>query len=665
MTPRPRYHVLLVGIDDYGAQPLAGCVNDIDAVQRLLLDRIGLASDSIRRLASPRTGNAGHAGAVAEQPATLANLRHALAELGTRRVEPGDRVFIYYAGHGARVAVRAGAGRTYHREALVLADHDPARPDSGMLYDFELNQALRAIAYQTRSVTLVLDCCHAAGVMRSAGELRPPEDLASREPIARYIDLERMAPVPDPGPPPPGDLEVPRPLFAAGEHCHVVAACLGHERANEECGRGGVRHGRLTSALLEALDPIPDAALTELRWSEIWHGVYATVSQRNPAQHPRMAGKAARAVFAGPPVQHDPGIPVSQAGPSSGPPFRIAAGTLANITTGAVLAVYGDQPLQFPPMGSAEDQRARIGLVQVTAADLATATGVPQGLPFELPPGARGRLIAAGEAARLRCAVIPRNAQLEAQLRASPLLHVVSPGEGRDVALEFSRQRWFVTDNLYSHGPDRPVLCSLLPHELGHARAAIEHYRAYSLPLRMAERLTDLPGTLSLRVRIAPESRALPDNVAHGANSPQLAATSADSYMLRAGARVFFEVRNHSPHRLRVTLVNAAASGRVQFLGDHMIDAGALHVFWVPGAVGLPFTMVLPHGIDRGLDRLVAIGRTAHAHDLDYLRVDGTFVDAVTPRRGRPVGGDGLPPAPAPPPLEQWTVAQAIIETHR
>lgn len=661
MTPRPRYHVLLIGIDDYRVRPLGGCVNDIDAVQRLLIDRMGVPGDSIRRLASPHPGHARRPdAAVAEQPATLANLRHALAELGTRRVGRDDRVFIYYAGHGARIPVQVAAGRAYHREALVMADHDPARPDSGMLYDFELGQALRAIAQQTSCVTLVLDCCHAAGATRGPGELLPPEVLASTEPIARCIDLERMAAVTDPGPPPPGDLEGPRPLIAAAEHCHVVAACLGHERANEECGPDGVRHGLLTSAWLAALAPIPDATLPALRWSEIWQRVRAAVSQRNPAQHPQMAGNAARAVFSGPPVQHDPGIPVSRVGHA----FRIEAGTLANITKGAVLAVYGDQPLQFPPLGSAEERRARVGLVRVNAADLATATAVPEDRAFELPPGARGRLIGAGEAARLRCAVIPRDNHLEAQLRASPLLQVVSPTEGPDVRLEYSRQRWFVTDSLYSKRPDRPVLFSLAQHELAYVRAAMEHYRVYSLPLRMAERLTDLEGGLSLRVRVCPDTRMISPNLAQGGNSPQLAATTSDSYLLQVGARVCFEVRNHSTSRLRVTLLNAAASGKVQLLGDEMLDPGKLHVFWVPGAVGLPFTMALPPELDHGLDRLVAIGRTAHAHDLDYLRVDQTFAEATFTRRShRPIDDDA--PASAPPPIEQWTVAHAIIETRR
>jgi hypothetical protein len=532
-----------------------------------------------------------------------------------------------------------------------------------MLFDYEFNELLRAISQRTSSVTLVLDCCHAAGVTRGPGELLPADGLASTDPVARCLEPDQAAMVPDPFPAQPGAIDYPRPLIAAGDHCHVVAACLGHEQAIEERGRDGIRHGLLTRAFVAAISDSTDIALAALTWSQIWQRMCAVVAQRSSAQHPRMTGSAGRAVFSGPPVERDPGIPMSRTGGA----FQIAAGSLANITKDAVLAVYGDDPPYFPPLGSVEDRRARIGLLQVTAADLATATAVSQGLPFELPPGARGRLIAAGEWARLRCAVLPRNTEIEDQLRRSPLLQVVAPSEGRDVALQFSHQRWYVTDTLYSAGPDRPVLCSLLPHELVHARAALEHYCEYSLPLRMAERLTDLPGEVSLRLRLAPQTREVPDNIVHGDNSPQLAATSSDSYVLRAGARVFFEVRNHSAHRLRVTLVNAAASGKVQFLGDHVIDAGAIHVFWVPGAVGMPFTMVVPPTMRRGLDRLVAIGRTAHTHDLDYLRVDETFAEAASPKRGRarPLLTGTREHPPAPPPLEQWTVAQAIIETQR
>src|SRR5690348_18429721 len=55
---RVRMHVLLIGIDSYGGQitPLNGCVNDIDAMQRILVDRLGIDRAQITRLTSPHEG---------------------------------------------------------------------------------------------------------------------------------------------------------------------------------------------------------------------------------------------------------------------------------------------------------------------------------------------------------------------------------------------------------------------------------------------------------------------------------------------------------------------------------------------------------------------------------------------------------------------------------
>ena len=42
-------HVLLIGIDAYdGRGPLQGCVNDVDAVQGVLLDRLGVPPSGSR-----------------------------------------------------------------------------------------------------------------------------------------------------------------------------------------------------------------------------------------------------------------------------------------------------------------------------------------------------------------------------------------------------------------------------------------------------------------------------------------------------------------------------------------------------------------------------------------------------------------------------------------
>src|SRR5215212_3034712 len=91
------YHVLLVGIDAYsGGISLNGCVNDIDAIQRVLTKRLHVGADRIKRLTAPQY-RVKHETDVPEVPPTRENLLKALEELGSEQnVAPGDRVFIYY-----------------------------------------------------------------------------------------------------------------------------------------------------------------------------------------------------------------------------------------------------------------------------------------------------------------------------------------------------------------------------------------------------------------------------------------------------------------------------------------------------------------------------------------------------------------------------------------
>src|SRR5262245_27651004 len=153
-----RLHAILIGIDAYrGPQPLRGCVNDIDAVQALLIERLQVEPTAIRRLAAPVDGMP-RPTAVPTLPPTRDNIRDQLAELADR-IAPGDRVFAYYAGHGAQLTVAARDGGQFRREALVPVDGE-------YIFDWELSEALRALVERTPAVSVVLDCCSAAGATR-------------------------------------------------------------------------------------------------------------------------------------------------------------------------------------------------------------------------------------------------------------------------------------------------------------------------------------------------------------------------------------------------------------------------------------------------------------------------------------------------------------------
>lgn len=648
------YHVLLIGVDNYPGHELQGCVNDIDEVQRLLLgERMTKHRDRIRirRLASPLPHTA-HETSVPEDAATLDKIRDALDQLASSTVRPTDRVFIYYSGHGTRVEVTAPDGCRFHREALVPADYDSEPSARRLLFDYELNARLRAITDKTPSVTVVLDCCHAAGATR---------DSPDREQKPRFLDLgvllnRHVAPVPDPASHAPAvdvgagarsAAEVHR-LGGGVDLCHVVCACLNHEIAKEDPG-DGIQHGLLTRGLVAALQDVDNVELPAVTWGRIWQKLQAYIEARNPWQHPWMAGNLGRAVLAGSPVEGDPGIPVSLTAEG----YRIEAGTLASITRDAELAVYGPTPAYFPPL---QDSTGRIGMLRVTRPErdwsLAEAIG-----SLKLVDGARARLIKPGPGSRLRCGVVPSNATIEAQIKASDLLELV-PAKEAAVRLELCGGVWRLTDDVHGALPDAPVLFALQPHELAFAGELLEHYRSYSLPLRVAERATDLPDALKLRVLACPDPDLSSDK-AQAAVLSDVASSGTGTYLLQTGAKVCFSVHNLSPHPLKVALVNVAASGKVQLIDDQEIDPGAVYRFWARNNLGSPFTMKPPPGVAHCIDRMVAIGRTKMDSDLRHLRIDKSFADVVRRTRGRDLD-DGTDKTAT---LEHWTSAQAIIET--
>jgi Caspase domain len=646
----PRYHALLIGIDAYSVKPLRGCVNDIDAVHGLLRERANIPDESITRIASPHP-NSTRETKIGEKPATLTNIRAALSALGSDDVQSTDRVFIYYSGHGGRIPV-VGPHGTFHSESLVPVDfnREPGQPK--LLLDFELNRLLAAVAKRTSSVTVVLDCCHSTGATR---EMAVGHDARVRS-LEFPKDLNNQTPLRiEPG-------FAPSNWDARGaavvDDCQVVAACLNHELAQETLGDDGVRHGLLTRAFVKLLGQVDSGEVRSVPWARIWQRMRGSVEEANPSQHLWMSGSYARAVLAGPPVDGDAGIALRRTGPSE---YAIDAGTLADIDKGARLAVYGDRPLIFPELGSREDDEARISksLLIVVSAERASAVAQCESAPFELPPGARARLVVAGPAARLGCAVVPEDADVVAALGASELVSVV--GE-REAQVRLERQTdgaWVLSDDVSGAKPGYPPLVTLGPDQLDFTRPTLELYTRYALPLKMATRCIDLPGQIQVRLLACPED-GLPEADAQKMDLPEVNWHEALGYALEIGTAFCVHVCNHSVRPLRVTLLNCAASGRVEFLGDQIVDARSYYRFWRGNTQGDPFVALVAQGARSCIDRLVAIGTTLMNNDLRYLRNDIRFSDILTRNpssqgQTRDLYDNALPP------VEKWTATQVLL----
>jgi hypothetical protein len=648
-------HALLIGIDDYPASPLSGCVNDVLAVHDWLVARAKLPEERITRLI------AGSGRAATDRPPTLANIRDGLAALA--QLGEGCRAFIYYAGHGTQ-QVRDTPSARLSREALVPVDAWPqdGRP-ARLLWDAELNTLLRAIAQSRAHVTCVLDCCHSAGAFRA-----PPSFGA-----ATVLDAgaSRSVDVPGQDEPPADAAHGPRGLIAAaapGGWAQVVA-CEASELAREAgVGDAGERYGLLTRALLQALRAVPEHRAHEVLWSEIWYGIVDRVTGWNPRQHPRQAEAWSRPVLGGPPATGDVGIRITR---GTATEYVVHAGTIAGIAEGSELAVYPADPAAFPPIGSPADLAARRGVVQVTAARRATSDARAVGASFDPPTGARARVIGDAPTVRLAVRADPGDALVAGALAAAgDRMRAATATDGDVWVARRDDGALVLGDDCYtSLAPGDPrTLLELPDPTAGELAAALEHYRRYCEPVRMARRCRDLSSALQIEVLDCSDLKRLAALAAAGAlqdpDLPPVRSTTDPLPIVQDDQRFCVRVANTSTRELVVVgLLCCTSDGQVELFGEELVPALGRTTYWRDGQLGNPFVGWLPPGRARVYERLIAIGTTVAGTSFAALRLARGFEAALRSAGARALTrgpGDDLPPRPP----ERWTgtICEIVFE---
>jgi hypothetical protein len=646
-----RHHVLLIGIDAYdGGGMLTGCVNDIDIVQRLLIDRVGVAPEHIKRLAAPRM-DAAHETDVLEELPTLDNMRAALRRLASNEVSAGDRVFIYYSGHGTQCLVAERDGRRFSREALLPKDKKSGA-EYRLLFDWELNTLITRIASRTPAVTVVLDCCCAAGATRDMASEASTSDRFWSSPEVYELPAERAAGA--------GRIRGVAATLGALQRCQVVSACRDDQRARESVAEGTRAHGELTRALVTRLMAVPAGELADLRWGRIWRAVEAAVREANPHQSPWLSGNFGRRVFGfGPDEDADPGFAIAQI-PAG---YRADVGTLAGVSPGAEIGVYGPDPPAFPRLGSPEDSAARKGKIRVTSAEPSACVGVAVA-PFVLPEAARGRLVRAGNASRLRVALSVQEKNLTDALTSSSLIELVEKDSAELTLDRIENGGWALMDDVHGSGEIKgePVLAVIPSDRLEVAREVVEHYHDYVTPLRMARTCRDLPCLLRLWLLDCGD-KTITSEAAQDPELPQLKPGEHAPYEIAHGGRVAIVVENAAAMTLYVSLFDCATSGRVLLLGEKAVPKRSKHVFWLHETLGSPFIASLPDDRAVGVDRIVAIATTRSNAPLGYLVRRQSFADVIYPeRRSRAALADqrGITE-----PAEAWTSAVTALRIFR
>lgn len=619
-TPANRQHVLLVGIDAYpDLDALQGCVNDVDALESLFLDRLNVEPSAIRKLVAPHL-SFGRKTRLPEDKPTFNNIVRALEFLGSSAVCPDDRVFIYYSGHGTQVFSRVA--RTAH-EALVPVD---AYTDGDLLFDYEINELLERIAQRTKDVTVVFDACCSAGATRSAFEsnhnriryCRPPRESAPHKtPSPRGQTTSRGSMM-------PMDLSDPGYLF--------VAAAQSCEPAHESRNAHGVCHGALTTAWLDLLAQTSDAQLSTLRWADLWPNLRARVTTAFPGQHPCLVGRTERRVLGGAFEHRDAGLALVERQDV----YEIQGGSLVGLSVGAQVAVYGSEPAFFPTLHSREDLAARRGLLQVESVTLHSAQARAMGRKPTLEPGARGRLAKPGCQEKLVVGMAVFDAHVARYLESETPCTVVPLAEPGARVIESviglsEDGSWWLGDDVF--GADAPLV--RIPRgDLAALARVIAHDLQYRLPLRLARQYTSATEWIRLRVLDAVHAARMERG---DLADPALPEVDADEegigrYRLRSGHPVCFSVENRFSRPLYAHLLNCASSGKVEILGPTQLEIPALRrqTFWRGGHLGRPFLCGISKGRTENVDRLIVVATTEADVDLRPLAQRNSFADVLT-----------------------------------
>lgn len=241
-------YALLVGINKYPVQipQLQGCVNDIEAIDTFLKER--LSKETISK------GISKHIKILINEEATyqavIDNFKNHLGQASEK-----DTVLFYYAGHGSQEpAPEEFWDIEPDRLNETLVCYDSRTANGKDLADKELAYLIGKVAEKNPHIIVILDCCHSGSGTRDpmlqTEERRIPKSNRQR-PLNSYVfaasEINDLAPATrSPNDNPSGW------NFSRGRHV-VFSACRDFETAKELLTQDGKKHGAFSYYLLDAL----------------------------------------------------------------------------------------------------------------------------------------------------------------------------------------------------------------------------------------------------------------------------------------------------------------------------------------------------------------------------------------------------------------------------
>jgi hypothetical protein len=135
-------HALIITVSEYKRSPLPGVLDDRKIANELAM-RFGVPPQNIVELS--------------ETQVTREGLKRALASM-IKSIMPGDKLYVYFSGHGARFFSKATGQCT---ESIVMQD-------MRFVTNAEFADMLKPLSAKADKTVVMLDSCHSGGVAQTA-----------------------------------------------------------------------------------------------------------------------------------------------------------------------------------------------------------------------------------------------------------------------------------------------------------------------------------------------------------------------------------------------------------------------------------------------------------------------------------------------------------------
>src|SRR5690606_2717594 len=217
------YKALLIGAETGG---LSGVHNDVATMETILAER-GFTVE-VRR----------------EQDATQAGIRDGLTRL-VSEARSDDAVVLYFSGHGNVARVLSPNGiELPERRFIVPTDYEESSPgDFRGITATELSVWVARLTEQTKNVTVILDCCHAARMVRDLDLKVKAWPRPTYLDVAEHTGMLRALGLP---------VDILHPI--ENPYALRFAACRPEQSAFEYTAHDGRRAGIFTDSLRAALE---------------------------------------------------------------------------------------------------------------------------------------------------------------------------------------------------------------------------------------------------------------------------------------------------------------------------------------------------------------------------------------------------------------------------